>query len=268
MSKRFTFDHDLHIHSFLSKCSQDPEQTPERVLQYAKDNGLNTVCLTNHYWDSAVAGAHPWYVPQNFDNLAKALPLPQTEGVRFLFGCETDMRKDFTIGIPPERYGDFDFIIVPTTHLQFPDFTIAREDYDSVEVKARLWVERFDALLSMDLPFYKVGIAHLATRHMSEGDPGRYIDLIRAIPESDMRRLFTKAAELGVGIELNSFDMRFSDEEADDVLRPFKIAKECGCKFYLGTDSHHPAALDAARGIFERAIDLLGLCESDKFILK
>ena len=265
---RFTFDHDLHIHSFLSSCSQDPEQTPERILRYARENGLRTVCLTNHYWDSAVDGAHSWYVPQNFDNLARALPLPQADGIRFLFGCETDMRKDLTIGIPPERYGDFDFIIIPTTHLQFPDFTISSEYLCSVEDRARLWVERLDALLSMDLPFYKVGIPHLVTRHMSEFDKDGYIELLRAIDEAEMRRVFTRVAELGAGIELNSFDMRFSDEEADDVLRPFKIAKECGCKFYLGTDAHHPAALDAARGIFERVIDMLGLCESDKFILK
>ena len=268
MSKRFVFDHDLHIHSYLSSCSRDPEQTPERILQYAKDNGLSTICLTNHYWDSSVEGAHPWYVPQNFDNLAKALPLPQADGIRFLFGCETDMRKDMTIGIPHERYGDFDFIIVPTTHLQFSDFTIASEDYASVDKKARLWVDRLDALLAMDLPFYKVGIAHLVTRHTAELDPEGYIALMKALSDGEMRRLFTKVAELGAGIELNSFDLRFSDEEADTVLRPFMVAKECGCRFYLGSDSHHPAALLQAPAIFERAIDLLDLRESDKFVLQ
>lgn len=267
MSKRFIFDHDLHIHSYLSSCSRDPEQTPERILQYAKENGLSMVCLTNHYWDGLVEGAHPWYVPQNFEHLLEAKPLPEAQGIRFLFGCETDMRADKVIGIPPERYDEFDFIIVPTTHLQFLGFTISESDYASTEKKAKQWVDRLDALLDMDLPFYKVGIAHLVTRHTAERDPEGYIALMKALRDDDMERIFTKVAELGAGIELNSFDMRFSDDEADLVLRPFRVAKACGCKFYLGSDSHHPAALIDAPAIFERTIDLLDLCESDKFVL-
>lgn len=54
---KFKVDHDLHIHSHLSSCSRDPEQTPERILQYAKENGFKTVCLTDHYWDK-IGRAH------------------------------------------------------------------------------------------------------------------------------------------------------------------------------------------------------------------
>lgn len=32
---RYSFDHDLHIHSQISSCSNHPEQTTERILQYA-----------------------------------------------------------------------------------------------------------------------------------------------------------------------------------------------------------------------------------------
>ena len=38
---KFQIDHDYHIHSKLSSCSRDPEQTNERILQYAKENGLS-----------------------------------------------------------------------------------------------------------------------------------------------------------------------------------------------------------------------------------
>ena len=37
---RYIVDHDLHIHSFGSMCSKDPEQTPQRILQYAQETGL------------------------------------------------------------------------------------------------------------------------------------------------------------------------------------------------------------------------------------
>ena len=65
--------------------------------------------------------------------------------------------------------------------------------------------------------------------------------------------------------ELNRGDMSFKDDEADTVLRMFRVAKSCGCKFYCGTDAHHPKAFVNARDVFERAIDLLGLTENDKF---
>ena len=100
---RYVVDHDYHIHSELSSCSRNPAQTPARILQYAKDFGLKTLCLTDHYWDSDVPGASNWYKPQNFEHIAKAKPLPQAEGISFLFGCETDFDRNHVFGVPPAR---------------------------------------------------------------------------------------------------------------------------------------------------------------------
>ena len=274
MEKQFVWNQDLHLHSYLSACSRDPGQTPEFILQYAKENGITTLCLTDHYWDSAVPGASNWYAPQNFDHIAQSRPLPQADGIRFLFGCETDMDKDLTLGIPKERFDDFDFIVIPTTHLHMTGFTITPEDAQSLDRRAALWGERLEAVLNMDLPFHKIGIAHLACCLLSprkQEDRSRvradYLTLLNKIPTSEMERLFQKAAALGVGIELNSGDMNFADEEADTVLRMFRIAKAAGCKFYTASDSHHPDYFPKCKRNFERAIALLDLHESDKFIL-
>ena len=43
---RFQFDHDYHIHSYISPCSSDPQQTPENILKYAQANGLKEIVLT------------------------------------------------------------------------------------------------------------------------------------------------------------------------------------------------------------------------------
>jgi histidinol phosphatase-like PHP family hydrolase len=85
------------------------------------------------------------------------------------------------------------------------------------------------------------------------------------IKSDDMERVFTKAAAVGVGIELNLSDMSFSDSEADTVLRPFRIAKACGCKFYLGSDAHSADGFKSVNTVFERAVSLLDLSENDKF---
>ena len=62
---KFKVDHDLHIHSQLSACSRDPEQTTQRLLEHAREDGLTTICVTDHFWDDVVEGASDWYAPQN-----------------------------------------------------------------------------------------------------------------------------------------------------------------------------------------------------------
>lgn len=261
---KYVYDHDYHIHSWISDCSRDPEQTPERILRYAQENRLREICLTDHFWDETVPGASSWYQMQNYAWIERAKPLPQAEGVDFLFGCETDMNRQLTVGLAPEHYDRFGFVIIPTTHLHMVGFTISKEDASTVESRARQWIARLDALLNMQLPFRKIGVAHLACELIA---PRRedYLEVLRLLPESELERLFAKAAEVGVGIELNSADMKYADRERDIVLRPFRIAKGCGCKFYCGSDAHQPHELDECKAIFERAINDLELQESDKF---
>lgn len=260
---KYKIDHDLHIHSHISSCSNDPEQNNERILRYAEENGLTTICLTDHFWDEGVEGASGWYAPQNFERISKAKPLPRTDKVRFLFGCETELNRSLTVGVSREKYDCFDFIIIPTTHFHMKGYTLTEEELVSHETRAVAWMRRLDAVLNMDLPFHKVGIAHL-TCGLIAPTREEYLATLDAVPTEEMERLFAKASAVGVGIELNSSDMSFKDEETDTVLRPYRIAKKQGCKFYLGSDAHHPNTLDRARSTFERAVELLELSEDDK----
>ena len=264
---KYIIDNDMHIHSKLSLCSNDPEQTCENILSRAKENGLKTICITDHFWDESVEGASNWYKKQNYQHIAEAKPLPQTEGIRFLFGCETELNANLTIGLSKEKYDLFDFIIIPTTHFHMRGFTIPEEDAVNAQSRANAWVKRIDAVLNMDLPFHKVGIAHLTCKLIA---PTReeYLDVLRLLPEAELVRIFSRAAELGVGIELNATDMNFEENEAGTVLRIYKIAKACKCKFYLGSDAHHLDKFDIMMPVFDRAVNLLGLSEDDKFILR
>ena len=256
---RFSVDHDLHIHSLLSLCSDDPGQTPEAILEYGKQNGFRTLCLTDHMWDPAVPGASGWYEAQPFGRAKSVLPLPQSKGTRFLFGCETDMDRNCVIGVSPETVKELDFVIVPTTHLHMRGFTLNGDE--DAKTRANLWISRFDALLDADLPFEKVGIAHL-TCHLIY--PGHAPEVLRLIPRDEMHRLFEKAARRGIGIELN-FPARADVQSGGEImLLPYRIAKEEGCRFYLGSDAHHPADLAAAKANFEEIVEFLDLREDDK----
>ena len=263
----FIFDQDFHIHSYLSTCSNDPRQTAEQMLNYAKENGLKSICITDHYWDKAVEGASGWYYPQDFDHLCKIKPLPTAEGIEFLFGCEAEMDQHLNISIPRNRFDDFDFVIIPTTHLHAVGLTVSDKITLTNQNRADLWVKRLEKVLEMDYPFHKVGLAHLACTLMNTTSREDYLDTLNRIPEDQMERLFSKVAKLGAGVELNTCDLRFSDQEADTVLRMFKIAKAQGCKFYCGTDAHSPEDFTGAGKLLRRAIRILGLKESDKFQL-
>lgn len=263
---KFKLDHDLHIHSNISSCSYGEQQTPERILEYAKENGFKKICLTDHFWDETIEGVNPWYAPQDFKHISVAKPLPQSDEVEFLFGCETELRHDLVLGISKERFDDFDFVIIPTTHLHFYNFTITDDDNISFKTRADAWVRRLDAVLSMDIPFHKVGIPHL-TCSLIAPSREQYLEVVKEISENDMYRLFKQAAKVKVGIELNSHALMFEDSEKDLALLPYQIAKECGCKFYCGSDAHEVEDFSCVKPILERVVDFLSLTENDKFIL-
>lgn len=263
---RFQYDHDYHIHSGLSLCSNDPEQTPQSILKYGEEHHLKRLVLTDHYWDETIPGAEEFgfYRDQNTERIYRAYPLPQGENIRFFWGCEIDMRYDFRIGLTKEHFDRFDFVIIPTTHMHMPPFTV-EENLGGEEARAKLYVERWDALLDMDLPFEKIGFAHLTCSLIYNKDKDAHLRVLDLVSDEEFRRLFTRSKEAGMGIELNFPILKYSDADLPRVLRPYRIAKEVGCKFYLGSDAHHPSEFVGISQQFDAIIDALDLTEEDKF---
>ena len=199
---------------------------------------------------------------QNFDYLSKNLPLPQEEKIHFLFGCEADMDENFTLGITKEDFSLFNFVVVSTTHLHMYPFI-------SIEKTAENLVNRYNALINMNLPFSKIGIAHPTCLLIAPN--GQTKDVLNLIPEQTFRNIFYKLAEKKAGIELNKTDFDLNKVTIDDIkasLRVLNIAKNCGCKFYLGSDAHHPADFLNTRDIFSNLINQLSLTENHKFTPK
>lgn len=258
---KYVIDHDMHLHSQLSLCSGHPEQTAENILKYAKALGLKKICLTDHFWDERIEGASDWYKPQNYEHISKALPLPTEEGIAFDFGCETELDRFMTLGISAETMDKLEFIIVPTSHLHMKGFTIG-EDVTSVAARAKLYMERNHALLDMNLPFEKMGLAHFTCSLMARNCEGSHKEILNAISDSSYAEFFERVAVKGMGVELN---VGLSEASSEEILRPYRIARSCGCKFYLGSDAHSPKELTYSRARFEAITEALELTEDDKF---
>jgi small GTP-binding protein len=69
------------------------------------------------------------------------------------------------------------------------------------------------------------------------------------------------------GIHLNFPALSYEGETLENELRPYRIAKECGCKFYLGSDAHKVKEFENVPKRFERFVELLDLKEEEKFII-
>lgn len=265
---KYIIDHDFHIHTHLSLCSKDEKQNSSAILNYAKNNGLKSVCITDHYWDREVpcnTAVNYWYDQQDFNHISEILPLPKDESVKFLFGCEADMDSDNRIGLPPSRFNDFDFIVVATTH--FHHMAGGEWEDMSNSAIANRWIKRMYAVLDSNLPLNKVGIAHPSCSLLNKKSNEDYLETLNLISDSRYEDVFSAVAKSGAGVEINAGSFKFPEDETDAILRMYRIAKNCGCKFYLGSDAHHNSQLDSSIEYFNRAVDLLGLEESDKFIV-
>ena len=240
--------------------------TPENILKYAIDNCFTDICITDHFWDEKVPGATPYLADENLASLKASLPLPMVDGVRFMFGCETELDRHGTLAIARETFDEFDFVVIPINHFHMSGFTIPDEARDRPDVLSALWVERFLRVLNMDVPHYKIGFAHLSCELMASYSRRAHLDVCNMIKDDDMKRCFSLAAERGAGIELNFetfFD--YTGDELDELLRMYRVAKGEGCRFYFGSDAHHPSDLERSKEKFERVVDLLALDEKDKF---
>ena len=92
-------------------------------------------------------------------------------------------------------------------------------------------------------------------------------DLERAfygVSDSTFENCYRKAAGLGVAIEINVGAVREvnTDLDQNQLIRAYRIAKDVGCSFTFGTDSHSVKGLESIQYGGEIA-DKLGLVKSD-----
>ena len=253
---------DLHCHSSLSACCADKRMTPERILRHAEEAGYETICLTDHLWDSAVPGASGWYAPQNIEHVRAALPLPQAPSCHFYFGCETELPVNGVPALAREHFDLFDFVVIPVNHMHMAGLVRA-EGIDTPEKMAVNIENRLEKLLERNLPFRKIGLAHLTIGLMFR--EGRIADVMHAMSEARLLRILKGYAAAVTGIELNATAFSEMTDRPDDILKIYRIAKEAGCRFYCSSDAHSVEALDGVPKNLPAVIQALGLTEADAY---
>lgn len=260
----FKLDHDYHLHTTLSTCCNEDIMDIEHIVPVCREEGKKEILIANHFWDRLMPGADDWYGPQDLDHVRKILPLPEEPDMRVRFGCETEFCGGKKIGISPESYDCFDFIVVPFTHLH-NNFSRPVDCTTPVQV-ANLYMDHFEDLLQIDLPWEKVGIPHLTCGLVY---PGPHLkEVFEALDYPRLCRCFDFLAEKGAGIELNAgcFGEYWKNNQAV-MTEIYHVAKNSGCKFYCASDAHSLKSLRNINNNIPAIAEVLGLTDKDRYYI-
>lgn len=258
----FPINHDLHCHTFLSSCSEDENQTPQAMMAHAERCGYDVIAITDHTWDADVPGASGWYRPQDIAHGRQALPLPKSDRVKFLFGCETEFIGGKTLAMTREHMDLYDIVLIPTNHFHMRGFCSPSESLSLAGYHALQYARLRDAL-DLDLPWKKIGLAHLFS-YIPEGNGDSAFRNTYLALEGAYFELFKRMAEIGVGVELNASDL--PKKRLPYIIKIYGAMKAAGCRFYCGSDAHSVPAMDNIGQNLPEIVGALGLEASDRWL--
>lgn len=260
--------HDIHIHTRLSTCSGDLNSTVPAFIDLLKDTSVHTIGIADHMWDSDVPGAWDWYKPQNFDHIRQVVhQIPENfdnHGIRILLGCETEFDQYGTLAISREHAQMLDFVLAPHSHTHMLDQVMPAECKGNWPKHAQFLVDSFLRLVNHRDIDCITSIAHPFAPLAEEP---RTNEILRLIPDRVFEDCFSSAHDAGVFLELNGdcFNNLFHSEAdiaASEYNRMYHIAKECGCKFTYGSDSHSPSVYHLFDWM-DAAVRIFGLSDDD-----
>lgn len=255
---------DLHIHTALSSCAK-PEATVAYYMDKARELGLKTLGFTDHLWDSAIPNANKFYIPQDFAHISKIkeeLAAADKTGIdRVLFGAEGEYDPwRHGVALTPAVAEQLEVLLVPNshTHMMMP-----KDYYEPPRRHAEFMLEAFYDIVNSEIAPYITAIPHpFAAVACAKYYPGRVP--MAALTDDEYKACFSAAAEKGIAMEINPIFFWGLDKDAldtDAYIRLFRIARDMGCLFTVGLDSHSKAGHDRV-GVLPTVLEVLELNES------
>jgi histidinol phosphatase-like PHP family hydrolase len=235
-------DRDWHIHTKLSKCAR-LEATVHSYLEAARSQGLKSVGFSNHCWAENIPGASEFYRGQGVEHvlsIKKELAEEKDSYLQIFVGCETEFLGGKILGLDKEHAKLFDFIWIPANHFHQKGFVVP-ENLGSGGPRevAELLYRRFLEAVELD---FGTGIVHplipLGFKEQEEA-------ILKCFTNWMYENCFRAASQAGIAIEINAdtaCNQTVPDAQGFSCLYTMMhtIARECGCKFFFGSDAHQP----------------------------
>lgn len=254
--------HDFHIHTALSVCAK-PEATFALYQKTAREMGLSKIGFSDHLWDDAYEQVCPGFYRKQ--NVSHVLQLKETihdfDGIKVYMGCEAEYNpRIHGVALTEENAEKFDFVNVPVSHTHM---VMPKDCYEPMEKHKEFMLNAWKEVLTCPVAKYVKAMAHPFSAVCC---PYGNEPLFNLITDDEYKYAFDLAAEKGVAIEINlsGFSGRSPERVmAHPSLRMFRIAKECGCRFVFGSDSHGIGGQKDYTEHGEMVSNYLGLHEED-----
>ena len=227
---------DLQMHTTAS----DGRNSIEEMAQAAKELGREYIALTDHSQALAMAkGLDERRAVEQIKNIrAVQERVPE---IRLLAGIEVDIRRDGSLDLDNEVLAQLD-VVVASVHSYM--------NLEPAEMTERI-------LAAIENPYAQI-LAHPTGRLLLRREPFVF----------DMEKVFKAAAKASVVVEANAYPDRL--DLCDVHLR---LAKQCGVKVVISTDSHSTGNLSymkygvitARRGWMEKK-DVINTMPVDEFL--
>ena len=232
--------YDIHIHTELSDCAER-DATVENYIAAAKRDGVTALGFSDHLWDDTVTEPTNWYRPQNVAHVTQLKnTLPESreiDGIKLFFGCETEFIGNGTLCLSEKHMDLFDYILVPHSHTHM-NAVMPREYQADHRLHANFLMESFLRLIRHPQADRITAVAH----PFAPGTKHENFNAVQSlIPDSYFYEAFSEAKEKGIAMEINGSCLTYlPDREIPfcEYVRIYSIAKECGCRFTYGSDSH------------------------------
>lgn len=238
---------DLHVHTNLSLCADQRLATPRNMCRAAKKNGFDTVCFSNHLWDSDVPGASPWYETQDFAHVMQIKEqIPHENDMHLLVGgeCEFFTYRGNIFALTEPHASELDLVLVPHSHSHMTGYVAGEEDCASIEKQASFLLRSFLAVITHPLAPYIDVVAHPFAALCNP----EWLDCaVDFIDDSSLYDAFALAAQKRIAIEVNAGILKNKTEEqmkTSGFIRMFRLALKAGCHLTFGSDAHTPGAYE------------------------
>jgi DNA polymerase (family 10) len=205
---------DLHLHTDRT----DGRDTIEAMVRGARDRGYAYCAITDHSKALAMArGFDAARVRRSIAEIAAARK--QVKGIEVLHGIEVDILADGALDLDDETLGLLDWVIVSLhSRLDMPGPAITERVLKAIERPS------------------VCAMGHPTGRMIGSRGPSSI----------DLERVFERAAELGVAMEISAQPDR---ADLNDVNA--RLAMEMGVPLVIDTDAHSVVHLDFMRyGVF------------------
>ena len=225
------------------------------------------MAITNHMWDHTISdwSGGAFYEKQDFlhinqirEELNRANK--SNSDIKFLFGCEAEYSfKHRRPAITPEVAEQMEIILAPNSHTHI---TMPRSFYKSHRKHILYMIDAFNDIVHSDMAKYITAIPH---PFIAVSCPYDNHQLLNEITDDEFKSCFDAAAAKNIALEINPNFLKhktLSQMYDDPIFRMYRIGKECGCKFTVGSDSHDSSGFDTFPLIYVM-ITLLDLKKND-----